>query len=123
MNWEYKTKYVLSQVDSSTVTTAQLEEIELDKMKFNAFEVVKEVADRVDGAIALDGYMTNFVRSTKDDLFYWDKKYLNDFIHRKPATVVQGHNYYSNLEGYSRRHVRTGDKYFEFVKFASKDFN
>lgn len=40
LDWEYKKKSdILSNLDVSTVTTRKLEELEMERMKFNAFQV------------------------------------------------------------------------------------
>lgn len=58
LNWEHKTKSdYLSNLDVSNVTTSQLEGLELERMKFSAFRVAKEVAERIDCGVAPDGFM------------------------------------------------------------------
>ena len=119
LTWEHKTKSdVLSNLDVSNITTSQLEELELERMKFNAFKVADEVAERIDCGVAPDGYMKSFASKDADKLFYWDKCYLLGFIERKNNQVVPGYNYYSKLEAFSKKHVTIGEKYFEFVKFG-----
>ena len=61
LTWEHKSKSdVLSSLDLSNITTAQLEELELERMKYNAFRVADNVAERIDCGIAPDGYMKSF---------------------------------------------------------------
>ena len=94
LTWEHKTKSdVLSNLDVSNITTSQLEELELERMKFNAFKVADEVAERIDCGVAPDGYMKSFASKDADKLFYWDKCYLLGFIERKNNQVVPGYNY------------------------------
>ena len=91
LNWEYKNKSkVPASVNATTVTTAELEALELERMKFNAFKVAKEVAERIDCAPVTNGYMTSFVSGTQE-LFFWDRKYLTSFFDEKPGLTVAGH--------------------------------
>ena len=83
-----------------------------------AFQVAKEVSDRIDGAVAPDGFMKSFVSSTADQLFYWDKHYLTDFMDRNNNMIFPGHNYFSKIERFLENHARIGDKYLEIVKFS-----
>ena len=83
-----------------------------------AFQVAKEVSDRIDGAGAPDGFMKSFVSSTADQLFYWDKHYLMDFMDRNNNMIFPGHNYFSKIERFLENHARIGDKYLEIVKFS-----
>ncbi|CAB4043545.1 Transient receptor potential cation channel subfamily A member 1 [Paramuricea clavata] len=104
LTWEHKTKSdVLSNLDVSNITTSQFEELELERMKFNAFKVAEEVAERIDCGVAPDGYMKSFASKDADKLFYWDKCYLLGFTERKNNEVVPGYNYYSKLEAFSKR--------------------
>ena len=98
------------------MTTSQLEDIELQRMKFNAFKVADEVAQRIDGGVAPDGLMKSFTSKDADHLFYWVKRYLMDYVERKNNDVVPGYKYHSKLEEFSKKHVTIGEKYLEFVK-------
>ena len=113
----YKKKSdVLSDLDMSTMTTLQLEELDLERMKFNAFQVAEEVLQRM----APHGFMKSFVTKSADKMFYWDKEYLINYLERKNV-AVPGHNYYSKIEHFSKAHIRMGSKCLEFVKFACEN--
>ncbi len=99
------------------MTTLQIEELDLDRMKFNAFRVAEEVSERIDCSVAPDGFMKSFVTKPADEMFYWDKEYLTNYLERK-NTVVPGHNYYSKVEDFSKAHIRIGNKCLEFVKMT-----
>jgi hypothetical protein len=119
LTWEHKTKSDnLANLDVSNITTSQLEELELERIKFNAFKVADGVAERIDCGVAPDGYMKSFASKDAHELFYWDKRYLLDYVERKNNEVVAGYNYYSKLEDFSEKHVTIGEKYLEFVKFG-----
>lgn len=108
LNWEYQKKSdVLSDLDMSTMTTLQLEELDLERMKFNAFQVAEEVSERIDCSVAPDGFMKSFVTMTADKMFYWDKEYLTNYPERKNV-AVPGHNYYSKIEHFSKAHIKMG---------------
>ena len=79
------------------------------------------MSDRIDCAVAPDGFMKSFVSCAADQLFYWDKPYLTDFIERKNNLIVPGHNYFSKVEKFLKNHAQTGEKYFEIVKFACQN--
>ena len=72
-----------------------------------AFQVAKEVSDRIDGAVAPDGFMKSCVSSTADQLFYWDKHYLTNFMDRNNNMIFPGHSYFSKIE-----------RFLEIVKFS-----
>ncbi len=106
---------------SDYVTTARLEELEMERMRLNAFKVAHKVSERIDCAVAPEGFMKSFVSCEKQHLFFWDKVYLNDFFGKNHNAIVPGHNYVSKLEIFSGKHVIIGEKYLEFVKFACSD--
>ena len=111
----------MKNINFALITTAELEEMELKRMKNNAFYVAKEVAERVDGDVAPGGYIKSFVTLQENKLFFWDKKYLAAFTERKLSEVVPGHNYFSKIEEFTKLHVVVGEKYIEFIKFGCKD--
>ncbi len=122
LNWEHRKKSdYLSDLDISNVTTARLEELEMERMRLNAFKVAHKVSERIDCAVAPEGFMKSFVSWEKQQLFFWDKVYLNDFFGKNHNAIVPGHNYVSKLEIFSGKHVIIGEKYLEFVKFACSD--
>ena len=102
------------------MTVLELEELDLERMKFNAFRVAEEVSERIDCSVAPDGFMKSFVTRPADKLFYWDKEYLTNYLERKNK-IVPGYNYYSKLENFSKAHIRIGNKCLEFVKFACEN--
>ena len=65
-------------------------------MKLNAFKVCHEVADRIDGAIAPDGYMKVYESLCYmwDRVFFWNSKYLKHYTAHKDQNkmIVTGIN-------------------------------
>ena len=83
--------------------------------------MAREVAERIDCAVAPKGFMRSIVSKEKQHLFYWDNSYLTDFFQRKRNAFIPGSNYFSKLEAFSKKHIIVGEKYLEFVKFACAD--
>ena len=111
LNWEYKKKSeYLSDLDISKTTTSRLEELELERMKFNTFIMAREVAERIDRAVAPKGFMRSIVSKEKQHLFYWDNSYLTYFFQRKSNAAIPGSNYFSKLEAFSKKHIIVDEK-------------
>eukprot|EP00112_Aurelia_sp_Birch-Aquarium-sp1_P004821 Seg1546.11 transcript_id=Seg1546.11/GoldUCD/mRNA.D3Y31 product="hypothetical protein" protein_id=Seg1546.11/GoldUCD/D3Y31 len=122
INWEFQSREEsLKDIDVQTITTEELEQIELERMKFNAYKVSNEVSQRIDGAVAPDGYLKSFVTNDEKSLFFWDQHHLKQFTERKQDEIVPGHNYYLKVENFMELHVRSGEKYFEFIKYSCQN--
>eukprot|EP00794_Sanderia_malayensis_P001529 gene1529-1692_t len=119
LNWEHKTKTdVLVGLDISAMTSSDLGDIEHEKMKHNAFKVAGEVAESIDCAVSPGGFMKSFVTKDLNNLFFWDKSYLVNYLEKKKNDVVPGQNYFLKLERFMQLHFVTGCKYLEFTKFS-----
>ena len=90
----------------------ELGEIEVQRMKHNAFSVCKEVAGRIDGSVAPNGYMEGYVSSDMDDLFYWATPYLKKYLEMKDHRDLKlpGVHYYTELCNFIKNHIRIGEK-------------
>ena len=96
------------------MTVAEFEEKEKKRMKSNAFKVCEEVASRIDGAPAPDGYLKGLVTNDLDDLFFWYTKYLKMYI--GSFVISPGYHYYDSLGRFISSHCRKGDKFAEFIR-------
>ena len=122
LDWDYFPKFsdVLEE-DVKNWTVAEHESYEWDRMERNAFAVCEEVNRRVDGAETVDGYMKSYVSKHSDEFFFWDGKFLKEFIDNEKKselnkTVTPGTNYYQHLLNFATSHIKKGEKVLEFVK-------
>ena len=91
-------------------------------MRFNAFKICEEVSDRIEGAVAPDGYLKSFVTPEHEELFFWDKEYLRRYIDEKDKKkIVPGYHFYNKLDNFMAKNFRKSEKYLEFVKFSCDD--
>lgn len=125
LNWEYRQKHFgLNETDINNLTIDELEKNETDRMKFNAFKVCEEVAQRIDGEVAPQGFMKAYCTEDLKDLFFWDTRYLRDYLANKDAKnskTMPGSHYYKSLQAFMDQHTRKGEKYLEYLKFSCKD--
>ena len=120
LNWEYYERYAgMSEDEINILTLAELESLEYDRMHRNALKVCEEVNKRVDGAPTLEGFLKSSVSRDLEDLFFWDSKFLQSFIHASDAneSALPGMHFYSKLKRFSSLHFRKAEKSLEFVKF------
>jgi len=122
LEWEHKKQFQgVAEEILEKLTTKELEELEEERMKFNAFKVCDEVTGRLDGAVAPDGYMHAWTSSDKSELFFWDQKYLLNYANNKDKLTkvdIPGENYYRKLDVFKELHFLAGEKYIEYIKFA-----
>ncbi|MCP3927916.1 MAG: hypothetical protein GY705_02310 [Bacteroidetes bacterium] len=89
-------------------------------MKRNAWKVCEEVISRVDDAPGpgCNDYMKAYVTPSKEEMFFWDKNYLMEYVHKSKGQKAQapGHGYYAKLDEFIQRHFKIGELFMEFVK-------
>ena len=120
--WDYFPKFSdVTDEEISNWTVQEHEIYEWERMEKNAFAVCEEVNSRVDGAATVDGYMKSYVSKHTDEFFFWDGKFLKEFIDNENKsqlnkTVSPGMNFYNFLLKFSQNHIRKGEKFLEYVK-------
>ena len=81
LEWEYKKLLDDKNLeDLRKMTSEELEEHELRRMKYNVGKVCEEIVSRIDGALGPGGYLRAFKAQNKDDMFFLDRDFLLDFI-------------------------------------------
>ena len=119
IEWEYKKLLDDQSLEElQKMTSSELESYELKRMQYNAFKVCEEAVSRVDGAPGLGGYLKAFKSKTKEDAFFYDKKFLDIYLSKsgKERSSVPGAAYYKRLEEFMENHCEVGMKHLEFVK-------
>ena len=120
---EWKHKKLLddqSLEELQKTTSSEFESYELKRMQYNAFKVCEEAVSRVDGAPGPGGYLKAFKSKTKEDAFFYDKKFLDIYLSKseKERFSVPGAAYYKKLEEFMESHCEVGMKHLEFVKMS-----
>ena len=117
LDWEHKKMFEVLAVDEiQRLTVQEIENLEADRMKFNAFRVCEEVSFRLDGATGPGGYLRSYVTKELGELFFFDKEYLDNYL-SKPINIVPGCYYYRKLQQFMGSHCRKGGTYIEYLKF------
>ena len=96
-----------------------------EKMKKNAWKVCEEVVTRVDDAPGpgQKDYIKAFQTPEKNKMFFWDKQYLLDYIHKPKSqkSAAPGHGYYSKIEKFMSDHFEIGELYIEYIRYGCDD--
>ena len=71
------------------MTSSELESYELKRMQYNAFKVCEEAVSRVDGAPGPGSYLDAFKSKTKEDAFFYDKKFLDIYLSKSEKKDLQ----------------------------------
>ena len=75
LQWAYRKMFErTSEEDIEELSSNNVEELELKRMKFNTFKVCEDVSQRLDGATSPGGYLKSFVTDSLDKLFFFDKE-------------------------------------------------
>ena len=81
LEWEYKKLLDDKNLeDLQKMTSEELDEYELRRMKYNVGSVCDEIVSRTDGASGPGGYLRAFKAQNKDDMFFQDRDFLLDFL-------------------------------------------
>ena len=124
LQWEYRKMFEgLSMENIEELSSNDVEELELKRMKFNAFKVCEEVSQRLDRATGPGGYLKSFVTDSLDKLFFFDKEYVDEYLSKPKNATVLVCNYYQNLERFLENHCQKREKFLEFVKFECQNRN
>ena len=84
------------------MTFENLESLELEPMKFNAFKVCSELTSRMDGVPMLNGFMKSQTSLPKSELILNKEVYFKTFITATPTKkhLISGNNYFSVLQDF-----------------------
>ena len=120
LEWEYKKLLDDKNLeDLRKMTSEELEEYELRRMKYNVGKVCEEIVSRIDGASVPGGYLRAFKAQNKDDMFFLDRDFLLDFLSKgdKEKQNLPGSTYYKKISEFIRLHGELGMKHSEILKF------
>ena len=101
-----------------SMSLEEMQAAEEKRMLYNASMVCKDVASRLDGAVAPNGFMRSFTTLSTEDLFFNDREYLDLFFAKGISERLQspGGHYYNKLMVFLETHCHVGEKYLEFMK-------
>ena len=102
-----------------SLTAQETENLEADRMKFNAFRVCEEVSFRLEGATGPGSYLKSYVTNELGELFLFDKEYLDTYL-SKPNNIVRGCNN-QKLQQFTDNHCRKGEMYIAYLKFECEE--
>ena len=121
IEWEHRKKFHdLSDEEVMSMSPTDLSAHEERRMKHNAFMVCEEIAARIDGNVAPNGYMKAYPSKKVENLFYWDSEYLGNFL-KDIHCEVPGAGFYNMLKRYMDSHAKIGEKNLEIVKCQDTD--
>ena len=103
LDWKYKGEFDdLMEHEKQKMTFENLESLELEPMKFNAFKVCSELTSRMDGVPMLNGFMKSQTSLPKSELILNKEVYFKTFITATPTKkhLISGNNYFSVLQNF-----------------------
>ena len=103
-----------------SLTAQEIENLEADGMKFNAFRVCEEVSFRLEGASGPGSYLKSYVTKELGELFFFDKEYLDTYLSELNNTVPSC-NYYRKLQQFTDNHCRKVEMYIAYLKFECEE--
>lgn len=113
----------LSTEEKEALTVKEFEELEQKRMEQNAWDVSKQLVDRIDGAPVLSERITAYLSEEQDKLFYFSQKYLLKYhtvSSREAKKMVPGASYFDKILSFFNSHNRVGELFMAFVKFYCK---
>ena len=102
IEWEkYKKFESMTDEEVKKLSVQQYEELEAERMKLNAWAVSKELVQRIDGAPVLSERIKAYLSEDKDDLFFFNQHYLNQYqtaTSEDSKKRVPGSSYFAKIE-------------------------
>ena len=121
LEWQYKKLLDDKNLeDLRNMTSEELEEFGLRRMKYNVGSVCDEIVSRTDGASGPGGYLRAFNAQNKDDMFFQDRDFLLDFLSKgeQEKQNLPGSTYCKKyLSSLIILHSELCMKHFEMLKF------
>jgi hypothetical protein len=101
----------------------ELENSELERMKFNAFKVCNELMFRIEAVPAPGGYMKAYTLERNEYLFFNNHQLSKNYVAASENTrmALPGSHYFKMLETFIEKHFEIGEKYLEYVRYACLD--
>jgi hypothetical protein len=125
IEWEKHEQFEgLSAEEKDALTVKEFEELEQRRMEQNAWNVSKQLVDRIDGAPVLSERITAYLSEEQDKLFYFNQKYLLEYhsvSSLEAKKMVPGASYFAKILRFFHSHYKVGELFMEFVKFGCKD--
>lgn len=124
IEWEkYKKFEGMTDEEVKKLSVQQYEELEAERMKLNAWAVSKELVQRIDGAPVLSERIKAYLSEDKDDIFFFNQHYLNQYqtaTSEDSKKKVPGSSYFAKIEQFISTHYKIGELFMEFLKFRCK---
>lgn len=120
LQWEFHKRFEgMSEEEIEQLSLPEYEKLEEERMRKNAWRVAEELAERVDGEPAPNGFIKCKVTQKENERFLWDSEYLEKYSSVKSESgkeVIPGHGYYKKLEEFIELHFQIGELYIEYLK-------
>ena len=98
LKWEYYEQYHdLEEDDLKRMSAKELEDLENDRMKKNAWRVAEEVRLSIHGEPAPNGFLGAIVSENPGEEFFYNKQYLSKYNNTSKSKrhVIPGHAYFN----------------------------
>ena len=123
IEWEvYKRYEGMSQDEIQKMSLSEFEKYERDRMCRNAWEVAKELVNRIDGAPVLGEYINCQLSEQPKKLFFFNKEGLEAHQHgtAEKKKTIPGSGYIQKITQFMDSHYEYGQLFMEYIKFACK---
>ena len=119
IHWEkYKKFDDMTEAEIDKMALEDYEQYERKRMEKNAWEVTRELTNRIDGAPVLSSYMKAIESEPAKELFFFNGDSLRAYQAATPLTQkdVPGSAYIKKILDFVDNHYNTGELFMEYLK-------
>lgn len=109
--------------DIAALSLKEYDKIEEDRMEFNAWEIAKEITNRIDGAPVLGEYIRALTAEPAKNQFFFNKEELSKYTAASQGTKMSlpGAGYIRKIFAFMESHYQYGELYMEYIKESCKN--
>ena len=98
------------------MSAKELDDLEKDRMKQNAWRVAEEVRLGIDGEPSPNGFLGAIVSEKPGEDFFYNDEYLSKYNNTSKSKrhVIPGHAYFNRVESFLESHYEKGSSILNF---------
>ena len=127
INWEKIKQFDgLTTEEVKKLSVREFEQIEETRLQQNAWEVAKELVERIDGAPVMGEMIKAYLLEDENQLFFFNQQYLAKYQSVSSQTSkdqVPGAAYFNKIMKFFNCHYKIGELFIEFLKFSCASTN
>ena len=112
----------MSKEEIANLSLQDYDKLEQQRMEFNAWEVAKEITNRIDGAPVLSEYIRALTAEPISNQRFFNKEELVKYVAASEASKASlpGSAYTRKIFTFMKTHYQFGELYMEYLKASCK---